>query len=174
MHGGVALGALIATSFGLVWAIAGVQSVIPRWRLAIVGVSVLTTILICATLISRVRSGPPPTSPAGTFNGPIYGLAVGFETIAIVAAIIGLRRTDRKQYILPAVALIVGLHFFGLARAMNAVGFVWVAGAMSILATAIIFGLARSLVSSAQAAVLTGFGCAAILWISAAWTLVKA
>jgi hypothetical protein len=104
----------------------------------------------------------------------IYWSAVAFETVAILAAVFVLRAKGLKDYIMPAVAFIVGAHFFGLARAMigGGLGFIWVGGIMCVLAAAIIFGLRHSLISSAQSMALTGFGCASILWISALWTMI--
>jgi hypothetical protein len=71
---------------------------------------------------------------------------------------------------MPSIAFIVGAHFFGLARSTAASGggiFVWVGVFMCILAAAIIYAVARSLVSSSQSMAITGFGCAFILWVSA-------
>ena len=73
-----------------------------------------------------------------------------------------------------AIALIVGVHFFGLAHAMISGGgrvFVWVGGVMCIFAVAVIFGLARSFLSARQSMALIGFGCAVVLWASALTSL---
>jgi hypothetical protein len=92
-----------------------------------------------------------------------------------VITAIALRRGAHSDYIMPAVALIVGAHFFGLARAL--VGdsgrvFIWVGALMCTSAAIIILAHARSVLSSAQTMAFTGFSCAIILWGSVVWTLI--
>ena len=173
MQHGVAIGALIVTCFGLGWAIAGVQGMPSRWRLAVLGIAILISLLITTGILLRLRSHPHLVSGAGTFKGLIYWSTVAFETVAILVAVFALRWKGLKDYIMPTVAFIVGVHFFGLARAIVSSnrGFILVGAAMCILAVAIILGLGRSLISSPQSMALTGFGCAFILWASAVSTL---
>jgi hypothetical protein len=118
MQQGVTIGALIATCFGLGSAIAGVQGVPSRWRLSMLGVAILLSLLISAGILWRLRSHPHLVSGAGTFKGPIYGSSVAFETVAIFVAVFTLRWKGLKDYITPTVAFVVGVHFFGLARAI--------------------------------------------------------
>jgi hypothetical protein len=171
MQPGVAIGALIATCFGLGWAIAGILGVPSRWRLSILGFAIFISLLISTGIFWRLRSHF--VSESGTFNGAIHWSAVALETVAILVAVFALRWKGLKDYIMPAIAFIVGAHFFGLARAIisSGRGFILVGGSMCVLAAAIIFGLARSLVSCSQSMALTGFGCASILWASGLFTL---
>ena len=173
MQHGVANLALIATCFGLGWAIAGVQGVPSRWRLSVLGIAILISSLTSTGILWRLRFHPHLVSGSGTFKAAIYWSSVAFETIAILVAVFALRWKGLKDYIMPTVAFIVGVHFFGLARAIVSRnrGFILVGAAMCILAVAIILGLGRSLISSAQSMALTGFGCAFILWASALSTL---
>jgi hypothetical protein len=173
MQHGVAIGALIATCFGFGWAITGVQGVPSRWRLSVLGIAILISLLISTGILWRLRSHPHLVSGSATFKGAIYWSSVAFETVAILVAVFALRWKGLKDYIMPTVAFIVGVHFFGLAPAIvsSNSGFILVGAAMCILAAAIILGLGRSLISSAQSMAVTGFGCAVILWASALFTL---
>src|SRR5260370_42526424 len=150
MQHGVAIGALIATCFGIGWAIAGVQGLPSRWRLSMLGMAVLLSLLISAGILWRLRFHPHLVSGAGTFKGPIYWSSVAFETVAIFVAVFTLRWKGLKDYIMPTVAFIVGLHFSGLARAIlsSKRGFILPGTAMCVLTASSILGLGRSLISS--------------------------
>ena len=67
-------------------------------------------------------------------------------------AVLTLRWKGLKDYIMPSVAFIVGVHFFGLARAIVSSnnGFILVGAAMCVLAASSILGLRRSLISSSH------------------------
>ena len=137
-------------------------------------VAIVISGLIGGAVLWRFRVVHASATP-GTFNGAIYGWAVTLQSIAIVIAVIALRRGAHGDYIMPAVAFIVGAHFFGLARAMTGGGggvFVWVGALMCNSAAGIILALARSALSSAQTMVFTGFISAIILWASVVSTLV--
>lgn len=55
----------------------------------------------------------------GTFRGHIYGIAVAFEVAAIFGTIWLLGQFALSQFLLPAIAFIVGLHFLGLWKATD-------------------------------------------------------
>jgi hypothetical protein len=174
MASGVAIGALMGTCFALGWAIAGVQGLGSRWWAPALSISVVVSALIGAALLLRLRA-IHTSAAAGRFNGATYGWAVTLQSLAIVITVIALRRGAHGDYIMSAVALIVGAHFFGLAGAM--VGgsgqlFVWVGALICISAAIIILALARSVLSPAQSMALTGFSSAIILWASAVSTLI--
>ena len=156
MQDGVAIGALIAICFGLDWAIAGVQGLPSRWRLSMLGIAILLSLLLSAGILWRLRSHPHLVSGSGTFKGPIYWSSVAFETVAIFVAVLTLRWKGLKDYIMPTVAFIVGVHFFGLARAIVSSnhGFILVGAAMCVLAGSSILGLRRSLISSSHSVAL--------------------
>jgi len=119
MQHGVVVGVLITTCFGLVWAIAGLQGVPSRWRASLIGIAVLVSALIGTGVLWRLRSSSHLVSRSGTFNGAIYWSVVVFEAIAILGTVFALRWMGLKDYVMPAIAFIVGVHFFGLARAIS-------------------------------------------------------
>jgi len=150
MQHGVAIGASIATCFGIGWAIAGVQGLPSRWRLSMLGIAILLSLLISAGILWLLRSHPHLVSGSGTFKGVIYWSSVAFETVAILVAVFALRWKGLKDYIMPTVAFIVGVHFFGLECAIvgSNHGFILVGAAMCVLAASSILGQLRSLISS--------------------------
>ena len=174
MASGVAIGTLIGICFALGWAIAGLQGVPRRWRALGFTIALIVSVLLGGGVLLRLRLAHSAATP-GSFDGVVYGWAIGLESVAIVVTAITLQRGGLTHYLMPAIAFIVGAHFFGLARAMTSGGgrvFIWVGVLMCMSAAVVIWGLARSLVSSAQSAALTGFSCAFILWGSALSTLI--
>ena len=173
MPRGAAIGAIIGTCFAFGWAAAGLQGVTPQWRALLFAASLVASTLLGAALVVRLRSSSPVAAPA-SFDGAVYGWAVTLECVAIIIAVVALRRSQRTDYVMPVVAFIVGAHFFGLARAMTSGGggvFIYVGTLMCVSAGAIIFALAHSILSPSQSIAITGFGCAVILWASALSTL---
>ena len=99
---------------------------------------------------------------------PWYWTIVILEAVGITVTVVLLKRIDRDSYIMPATALIVGLHFFALRYYVFRGGFLLTAGTMCALSLATIYALAQhSLISPRRSMALTGFGCAAILWFAA-------
>jgi hypothetical protein len=117
MPSGLAIGALIGTCFGLGWAVAGVQGIPTRWRAVAFSLSIFASALLAVGVLWCFRSSPS-AGGSNAFDGRIYGWAVTLQSLAIVITAVTLRRSAHIEYIMPAVAFIVGLHFFGLARAM--------------------------------------------------------
>ena len=160
---GAAIGALICTIFGGVWAIAGGTGLPKRSRIAAITFATVFTLLLVAFVFVR----PEPAVRAGVFQGRVYGLSVAGEVLAIVIAVALLRWRRRRDLILPAVGLIVGLHFIGMWKAVGSPLFLAVAAAMSAvsLVAFLLPGWDRNGFSARQS--VAGFGCAAILWIAA-------
>ena len=91
-------------------------------------------------------------------------LAVLAEIIAILLAGRLLTTAGRPDAIMPAVAAIVGLHFFGLIRAFHSWCFAVVGAAMVLLAV-LSFALPPSVtVGPGVRAAFVGLGCALCLW----------
>ena len=174
MASGVVIGTLIGTCFALGWAIAGLQGLPSRWRAIVFALALLVSASIGAAVLWRGRSAHA-LAPSGSFDGAIYGWEVILESLAIVIAVVALRKSALSDYIMPTVAFIVGAHFFGLAQAM-AFGsgrvFDWIGSIVCISAASILFARALSFLSLPQTIALTGFSCAIILWASALSTLI--
>ena len=108
------IGAIIVACFALFWVAAGAHQLDRRWF-----ISVLVAAIFVSIAIILAATHLPFGSRSGGFNGKIYGIFVGFEVIAIVCAVVLLNRFKAKQYLLPVIALIVGLHFFGMVPALR-------------------------------------------------------
>jgi hypothetical protein len=155
------IGTIIGILFGCGWAIAAASAFSGKWRIVVI----VASLAISAVLVARSFSFAGATN--GTFQGGIYGIAVSLEVVAIVAASIFLNRSGNQSFIPPVVAIIVGLHFIGLWRAMNNAVFLFVAVAMCAV------GLVAAALPPFQRLPVTGLGSAFALWGAAIYTLFK-
>ena len=80
---------------------------------------------------------------------------VGLEVVAIICAVVLLKRAGRKQYLVPVIAVIVGLHFFGMVPALHSNLFWWVGGAMCVLSPATMSILSQRFAWPARSLLLT-------------------
>ena len=165
------IGALIGTGFAFGWAVAGSLHLgaLP-WRRFALGASLVVSLLLAGALLQHARPPRVPAAASAHFDGRSYGIAVAFDSLAIPLAAVACRRSARADLLVPSIAGIVGLHFFGLAHALGSAGavFVWVASAMSALALTALC-CARPAHAAAWSAGV-GLGCAGILWASA-WSV---
>ena len=157
---GLQIGLLIGSVAGCGWAFAG-ASALPR---AARGGAFLAAGVIGAALAAATMR-MPARAVTGTFDGAVYGIAVTAETVGIIVTALVLRRLGRGDWLAPAVAILVGLHFLGLWRATARATFIAVALGMCLVGAV---GLA---VPRRQRLAVTGIGCALALWGSVAWTL---
>jgi hypothetical protein len=109
-------GALVLNIFGACWCICGLLSLgAPLWLLPL-------PLLVAAGLIETARRAirhvPPRTPEDEKRIGRLIGLWSGLEGVAIFVAIPALQVMHAEVDIGSAMALIVGLHFFPLARGM--------------------------------------------------------
>lgn len=170
---GRAIGALIMTGFGALWMAMGVR-VLPRisrdWRVWL-AIALLTGIL-SVTGVKQLRSGRqsdtsgsrPVVSDAERRAGNRFRIVLWLEWIPIVAIVVILNSMRRPELIMPAIALVVGLHFIPLARIF---GFplYYVTGAFMIALTLAAFLSQDPLRRQA----IVGVGCGITLWATAGW-----
>lgn len=173
---GLSVALLITAFFGAIWGFVGAFALPTGFSLpAIVVVTVLTVALLvgCARL-SRLSQNLPTgiTAGANPFASGPYRLAVLFEVIAIPLSAAVLNRLGYPEAVISAVAIIVGLHFFGLIPAFGSRRFAVVGGAMVAVGLLSLALEAGSGVSPRGA--LVGLGCALVLWASAFPPLVLA
>jgi hypothetical protein len=160
------IGSFIGAGFGLGWAVGGCLGLSGRPRVFGITLSALFTLLLSIALWNAHThaTGANQAAP-GDWN--VYGVAVVLEVIAIVVSVRILAHRGLSDRIMPVIGIIVGLHFIGLWIATHQPVFPFVtAGMVAACAAAFQFkGSARTVV--------TGLGCAAVLWLSAASTLVR-
>jgi hypothetical protein len=124
------------------------------WR----GPLIATAILISAVLIVRGRK---QSAGAGELDRKIFLLSVGFEIVAILAAIYFLIAARRSAFILPALTIIVGLHFIGMWLATGKRDYLSVCAVMCALGFVAVF------LPPPFRMQVAGFGSALTLWIAA-------
>ena len=182
---GTAMVLLITAFFGALWGLIGAAALPDGTSLpaTVVVVAVTAALLAAAIRLFRLsRRSPSPSSGVGTNPNPFgtraYRLAVLFQIVAIPLAAVVLNSAGYPGAVVSAVAVIVGLHFFGLVPAFGSRRFAAVGGAM------VAVGLLSLLVSSGAGGMsprgaLVGLGCALVLWagvfpqLASAWRLAE-
>ena len=121
---GMTIGSAIMFLFGVVWFLVGLSGgrFFPVWLragLPVVGLALAAWIAMLAVRAVRVsRNAPPPTAEQAAIGRQIgrrFGWINGIQGDAIFLAIVALNAAHRPDFIAPAIALIVGLHFLPLA-----------------------------------------------------------
>ena len=163
------IGATLVSAFAVGWVLAGVRSLAGRWPVTLSLLAAAISAVVVWRDYRLLREGiHVPTR----FNGAAYGAAVTFESIAIPLAAALLKRNDKASYILPAVAQIVGVHFFGLVWAFDSPACWWIGGAMCLLPIVTVTclpELTRGRTGGSKIHlwnVVVGIGCAVILWVA--------
>lgn len=169
---GVAIGALILTFFGVFWAFANWPQA-PSWAYGVLSLPVVTLTLFA--VVRFINTAKLPEAMDGDQaarddkrTGIAFGVVFAVEFILIAAAAAILNNLDRPLLIPVAIALIVGLHFFPLARLFH----VPVYSVTGLLCVACAF--ASLLVADESVRLLLlGLTIAIILWGSAGVVLMK-
>jgi Family of unknown function (DUF7010) len=133
-----------------------------------------TAILGVAGARQWQKAGCMPASGPSQVSAPSHGrvarefeIVLALEWIPIFGAAFVLSRRRRPELILPVIALIVGLHFFPLARIFGATLYYFTGAAIvitSLTAIAARDPLPKQVTAS--------FGCGLVLWTTAALLLV--
>jgi hypothetical protein len=93
------------------------------------------------------------------------------DAIAILAAVLLLRRFSLSQFLVPAIGVIVGLHFIGLWKATDLSVFRWTALAMCVVCTFSLLLPGRTVDGTDARQAVAGLGSALALWVAGAATL---
>jgi len=152
MRGGLWVLAIMAA----VWAAASiVVGQYPIWL-------VVPPIAISLALLLWARRQPVGTgNPVeGSHVGRVVGIATGVEGVAIFLVANVLVNLHQPTLVMPAIAIVVGLHFIPLARWIPVRPYYWTAAGL------IAVGLAAAWVAPTERAIVTGIGAALVLWIS--------
>lgn len=165
-------GVWILAGFGAMWGLvgaAGLGQVVDGPVGPVVTVAVVVAAL-GVVLGAHRRAGDPALARLRTLPekwGRIVGITNGCEVVAILATVLVLVRLDLDVAIPGAVAIVVGLHFWPLARAFDQPQYRVTALAMSLLGV-VALGLAIADVEAAVVQALAGLACATALLGSAA------
>jgi hypothetical protein len=156
------IGGTVGLVFGGLWSMLGASALPPAWQTpaALAGLAVTVALIV---LLWRTAS---PGGGTRLFGRWAYLLAVALEVAALVVANNLLPRYGLGAYLIPAVGIIVGLHFIGLWKATGLVRFLWIAGAMcAVSAAAAALPALHGAIHLRDVA--AGFGNALVLWIGA-------
>ncbi|MFE3740227.1 DUF7010 family protein [Streptomyces sp. NPDC059134] len=162
-------GTLVLSVFALVWGFAaasGTGEAADAVPLAIEAVAVLLT-GAAIYLGYRKDAAPSPrmvSLPATWARG--VGIVNTVELVAIFAVIAAANASGHPEAIPAGIALVVGLHFFPLARLYDQWQYRWTAGLMSAVAVAG-FVLVAAGLTSETIRIVVGLGSALVLWVSA-------
>lgn len=174
---GFAAALLITAFFGAVWGVVGASALpdVPSFPAIVLVIAVTAVLVLAATRCFRLARRLP-ASPTGTGTNPFgtrsYRLAVLFEAVAIPLAAVVLNNAGYPGAVISAVAVIVGLHFFGLISAFESRRFAVVGGAM-VLVGALSLLLPTGTGGSSPRGALVGLGYALVLWFGVIPTLVS-
>lgn len=171
---GIAIGNLFLGCFGMVWIVLGLTAAERINPLVLTLLSVfLVAIVISSVYIMRRTHGSLDRSQANRIErkkiNRQFALVNLLQWSLIFAAVFGLPRLGLTRWIVPAIVLIVGMHFFPLAKLFKA-RMHYVVGAIAV-AWAILYPL---LFSAGKGDSIGAIGMGAILWVSAAFACWRA
>lgn len=159
--------------FAFFWGLSGSLALPGAWRvLALTLVSILTLALgaVCFGFFRRAkqfpkRSSTPDKHPVQT---TAYRLSVAAMVVAIPVIARILASNGRADAVMPAVAIVVGLHFFGLVPAFRSNVFAAVAVCFCVLGVAALFLPVQLGGAFRVREAAVGLGCAATIWLFSA------
>ena len=135
---GFVVGSVVAVTFGTVFVLANSGGLPAPWPLVIRVIGLLVAALLVVGLVLAVRSGSsvPPAS-ASSFLDHRYWLIVALEAGALFGGLAVINGVLHGKAVSVAwVALVVGVHFFGLARIWHMPPYYWLGAAMALLSLA--------------------------------------
>ncbi len=173
---GMTLGSAVMFVFGIFWFLAGFSGgrFFPAWMrvgVPLLGVVLAIWLAVMAVRVARIsRNAPPPSAEQAALGRQIgrrFGRIHAIQWGSIVAAIAVLNIVHLPNFIAPAVAVIVALHFFTLAALFQRPSY----NVTGILGCAI--GLGGALISSPSARLsAVGLSFGLLLWLTVADALV--
>jgi len=154
----VIFGIIVVNVFAAIWCIGGLYSAgAPVWCWPLPALVSVGIVVACL----RETAGVPARSPEESARvGRLIGIWSGVEGVAILVAANGLANLGRARLVAPAIAMIVGLHFFPLAWGLPAPPYLALGCALVLL------GAGSMLLPGAYPAPVAAFGAAILLWVT--------
>jgi hypothetical protein len=169
---GRATGVLFLSGFGALWLLLGFAPREGLSPLTVAAVLVGLGALVAGAVALRRRAAVLPPSTLGPEEqrriGRTFGLVNAVQWAAIIAIAVVLGRLHLDAYIPAAVTVVVGLHFFPLARLFHFSQHYITGTALVVWGVDCLVLVPRETLQST-----TGFGTGAILWAASAVTLVR-
>jgi hypothetical protein len=134
---GFVVGSVVAITFGTVFVLVNSGGVPAPWPLVIRVIGLLVAALLVTGLVLVARRGSSVTpAPASDFDHR-YWLIVALEAGALFGGLAVINGVLHGKAVSVAwVALVVGVHFFGLARIWRMPLYYWLGAAVTILSLA--------------------------------------
>jgi hypothetical protein len=153
--------------FAVLWVFWGTLSLPDLIEICVVGGALVISVVVGLVAAQWVRTIPADSGEQPP-NWKIFWSWVVFEIVAGIVGISLLIQLGQGSFALPWLALVVGVHFFGMGAAFHTSIHHWVGAAMSLLALVSLIWLPsghpigpdRVKVSD----LVVGIGCAVILW----------
>ena len=141
--------------------------------LGLAGLVVVVWLLLGSRrLISSARSLPRPDATAqaaGRRTWILFWINFAVEIVLLNVAINLLSAPPLRIYWIPAISLVVGLHYLPMASFFGVPSF-WACGAAMIAVAAVVAGMINAGLGSPQVVVAgEAIANAGILWLTAAW-----
>ncbi|MGA9883833.1 MAG: hypothetical protein WBQ34_08955 [Candidatus Acidiferrales bacterium] len=172
---GSSRGALIVSIFGGIWLCWGL-SIIGAFTPARVAALVVIEIAFLAGSVYFIRKGgelrkqrPPLPEAARRKITKWYWITVVAEVVLILAAVNVAANIHRPELIPDWIAIVVGLHFFPLAKIFRAPSMAYIGTAMVLWCVFCWIAFRGNTLGAAAA-----FGAGALLWIASASALLRA
>jgi hypothetical protein len=169
-----AAGSMVAITFGAVFVLVNSAGLPGPWRLAIRLAGVLVAAVLVAGLLLAVGKAPAARQASVSgFADRRYWIVVAFEAVALFAGLFLLNEVLHRTAVAVAwVAVVVGVHFFPLARYWRIPLFHWLGAAMTVL------GLAGFLIyavggTATTVALVAGVGSGAALYVAVGVALLR-
>jgi hypothetical protein len=162
---GIVVGSMVAITFGTVFVLVNSGGLPAPWPLVIRAVGLLVAALLIVGLVLVVRTAPPAArAPASDYVDRRYWLILALEAVALFGGLAVINSVlHRTAVSVGWVALVVGVHFFGLAWIWRMPLYHWLGAAMTVLGLAgfLIYALGGN---AATVGLVTGVGSGAALF----------
>ncbi|MDG4802041.1 hypothetical protein [Micromonospora sp. WMMD980] len=170
---GLVIGSLVAISFGTVFVMVNSGGLPSPWPLVVRIAGLVVAALLLVSLFRVARQAPfaAQGSEAAGFMDRRYWIVVALEAVALFGGLAVINNVlDRPAVSVAWVAVVVGVHFFGLAAVWRMPRYHWLGAVMTAL------GLAGFLVhalggDAAAVGLVSGVGCGAALFATVALAL---
>lgn len=165
------VGSAVALTFGTVFVLVNSGGLPTPWPLVIRAVGLVVAAVLIAALVLVVRSTPPARVPASGYPDRRFGLIVAGEAVALFGGLAVINGVLHRTAVAVAwVALVVGVHFFGLGWIWRMRLYHWLAAAMTALGLAgfLIYALGGT---AGTIGLVSGVGSGAALYATVAAVL---
>ncbi|WP_245716498.1 hypothetical protein [Micromonospora humi] len=167
------IGSLVAISFGTVFIMVNSGGLPSPWPLVlrIAGLVVAALLLVGLFRVARQATPAAQGSEAAGFMDRRYWIVVALEAVALFGGLAVINNVlDRPAVAVAWVAVVVGVHFFGLAAVWKMPRYHWLGAVMTAL------GLAGFLTyalggDAGAVGLISGVGCGAALFATVALAL---